>query len=153
MRQAVIGFFVLFLPQAVMGASIGHEGATPGIAIHDQKSPNSTMHLDSINILDKSLQHIGSRRDQYIGKISVERSGLRRSETGNIEVVAVIRNRTDYPLQIEGRVQFLDQNGLPIEKPSAWQRVYLSPQGVSAYREFSTTPDAKHYYVEIREGR
>ena len=55
---------------------------------------------------------------------------------------AVLRNRTDYPLQIEGRSQFFDADQVPIEEPSAWKRVHLPPNAVGTYRESSTKVEA-----------
>ena len=66
----------------------------------------------------------------------------------------MIRNRTDFPLQIEGRVQFFDESKAPVEGPTAWQRVFLPPQSVATYKESSTNVyDIGYYYIEIREGR
>lgn len=125
-----------------------NEGAQPGIRISDDRAPNAGVHLDTVVILDKSLQ------DRRSGKLAIERSGARRTQTGTLEAYAVIRNRTDHPLQIEGRTQFLDDLGVPVEAPSQWKRVYLDPQSVNAYRELSTSVQGvAHYYVEIREGR
>lgn len=137
---------------AVTGISLTacavHEGPSPGVRVDDARAPHATVQYDRVVILDDSLQ---SRRG---GKIAVESQGARRTATGTLEVYAVFRNRTDYPLQIEGRVQFFDQDKVPVEGPSAWQRVYLQPNAVQAYREASTrVHDVAHYYVEIREGR
>jgi hypothetical protein len=125
-----------------------NEGARPGARVNDDRAPDARLNLDTVVILDKSLQ------DRKAGKLAIESSGARRSATGTLEVYAVIRNRTDYPLQIEARTQFFDRDKVPVEGPTAWQRVHLDPQAVSAYRELSTrVQDIAHYYVEIREGR
>lgn len=125
-----------------------NEGAQPGTRISDERAPNARVNLDTVVILDKALQ------DRRSGKLAIERSGARRTETGTLEVFAVIRNRTDHALQIEGRTQFLDDLGVPVEAPSQWKRLYLDPQSVNGYREFSTRVNGvAHYYVEIREGQ
>lgn len=125
-----------------------NEGAQPGVRISDERAPNAGVNLDTVVILDKALQ------DRRSGKLAIERSGARRTETGTLEAYAVIRNRTDHPLQIEGRTQFLDDLGVPVEGPSQWKRLYLDPQSVNGYRELSTSVQGvAHYYIEIREGR
>lgn len=124
-----------------------NEGPRPGVRISDDRAPNQRLNLDTVVILDKSLQ------DRKSGKLAIENSGARRTAAGTVEAYAVIRNRTDFPLQIEGRTQFFDSLGLPLGAPSQWQRVYLDPQSINGYRELSTgTGEVAHYYIEIREG-
>ena len=124
------------------------EGASPGVRIDDARAPNATVQYDRVVILDDSLQSSRS------GKIAIESHGARRTASGTVEAFAVIRNRTDYPLQIEARVQFFDADKVPVEGPTAWQRVYLEANSVNAYREASTrVHDVAHFLVEIREGR
>ncbi len=123
------------------------EGPQPGLRVNDANAPYATVQYDRVVIVDKSLQ---SSRG---GKIAIENQGARRTPSGTVEVFATIRNRTDYPLQIEGRVQFFDADKVPVEGPSAWQRVYLGPNSIDAWRESSARTDIAHYYVEIREGR
>ena len=125
-----------------------NEGPRPAVRIVDERAPNQRLNLDTVVILDKSLQ------DRKTGKLAVENSGARRTATGTVEAFAVIRNRTDHPLQIEGRTQFFDSLGIPLGAPSQWQRLYLDPQSINGYRELSTgTGEVAHYYIEIREGR
>ncbi|MDH4582470.1 hypothetical protein E8F20_11385 [Pseudomonas sp. BN415] len=125
-----------------------NEGARPGVRVADERAPNAGINLDTVVILDKALQ------DRRSSKLAIENSGARRTATGTLEVFAVIRNRTDHPLQIEARTQFFDDLPVPVEGPTQWQRVYLDPQSVGAYREFSTRAQGiAHYYIEVREGR
>ena len=124
-----------------------NEGAAGGIRITDERAPNARLNLDTVAILDKSLQNDRS------GKLAIESSGGRRTATNTLEVYATIRNRTDFALQIEGRVQFFDAQGVPVEGPTAWTRVFLDPNGITAYKELSTRIDVVHYYVELREAR
>lgn len=115
------------------------EGPTPGSRVDAIE-----IKMNSVGILDKSLQK----------KIAVESTGSRRTPTGTLEVWNVLRNRTNYQLQLEGRVQFFDKDKAPVEGPTAWQRLILSPNSVLSYKEFSTNVmDIAYYYVEIREGR
>jgi len=135
-----------------------YEGPARAMKVDDGYSG---IRLNSVAILDDSLQRwyivestlTGPVGYGKIGKIAVENVGVKRSPTNNLEVYAVLRNRTDYPLQVQGRVQFFDEVQAPVEGPTAWQRIYLPPNSVAAYKEFSTRQDASYYYVEIREGR
>ena len=130
------------------------EGPAPGVRVRSNLAPDATLRMDSVVILDKSLQDWQGSQSRKRGKIAVERTGARRTETGTVEAWAILRNRTDHPLQIEGRVQFFDESQAPLEGPSAWQRVQLPPNSVETYRGNSTNVDrVKHYYIEIREGR
>lgn len=124
-----------------------NEGAAGGIRITDERAPNARLNLDTVAILDKSLQNDRS------GKLAVEASGGRRTGTNTLEVYATLRNRTDFVLQVEGRAQFFDAQGVPVEGPTAWTRVFLDPNGITAYKELSTRIDVAHYYIELREAR
>jgi hypothetical protein len=116
--------------------------------------------MNSVAILDQSLQIsyvyenglTGAKEYGHNGKIAVEATGARRTPTGTLETWAVLRNRTNWPLQVECNVQFFDKNGMPVEGPTAWQRIMLSPNAVNSYKEFSTA-DAASYYIQVREGR
>jgi hypothetical protein len=130
------------------------EGPAPGVMVRDGRAPQATVRMNTVNIIDDSLQNWQARPGAKHSKIAVESTNARRSETGTVEIWAVLRNRTDYPLQIEGRVQFFDRDQAPVEGPTAWQRVYLPPNSVATYKELSTkVMEIGYYYVEIREGR
>jgi hypothetical protein len=140
------------------------EGAAPGVRV-----PEVGIRYNSVGIIDKSLQDwdgpvfdptwssmfAGGRKERdKKSKIAVESTDSKRSGTGTLEVWAVLRNRTDHALQIEGRTTFFDAGKAPAEKPTAWQRVMLPPQAVATYRDFSTkVEEVNYYYIEIREGR
>lgn len=140
------------------------EGAAPGVRV-----PEVGIRYNSVGIIDKSLQDwdgpvfdppwssmfAGGRKERdKKSKIAVESTDTKRTPTGTLEVWTVLRNRTDHPLQIEGRTTFFDAGKAPAEKPTAWQRVMLPPQSVATYRDYSTkTDDVSYYYIEIREGR
>jgi hypothetical protein len=141
-----------------------HEGAAPGVRV-----PEVGIRYNSVGIIDKSLQDWtgpvfdppessmfnGDRKEHdKKSKIAVESTDSKRTATGTLEAWAVLRNRTDYPLQIEGRTTFFDASKSPAENPTAWQRVMLPPQAVGTYRDYSTkTDEVNYYYIEIREGR
>ena len=130
------------------------EGAAPGVQVRDPHAPYATVRLNTVNIIDKSLANWHGKEDEKYSKIAVEQTNSRRTATGTLEVWATLRNRTDYPLQIEGRSQFFDSDQAPVEGPTAWQRVFLPANSVATYKEFSTkVEDVAYYYIEIREGR
>lgn len=144
--------------------------------ILDNRAPVTGMRLNAVNIVDQSLhtkkvwatycegRRISTTSGDFTKdnpaelferfKITVENHNSRPTPTGTMEVWTVVRNQTDFPLQMEARTWFFDRHEIPSEKPTAWQRVYLPPQSIGNYREFSTPEqDAHHYFVEIREGR
>jgi hypothetical protein len=141
------------------------EGAAPGIRVEDPRQPYAQTRYNSVAIIDKSLQDWSHPRKKFlfweveeseknVGKIAAESTNSRRTSTGTLEVWAVIRNRTNYPLQIEGRTTFFDRDKVPCEEPTAWQRLYLQPNSAVTYRDFSTKlHEVNYYYIEIREGR
>lgn len=141
------------------------EGAAPAIHVVDPSQPYAGIRYNNVAIIDKSLQDWSNPKNKFLfwdtdeskknyGKISVESTNSRTTETGTLEAWAILRNRTDYPLQIEGRITFFNADKVPCEDPTAWQRVYLQPNAVEKFSGFSTkTGEVLYYYIEIREGR
>lgn len=157
---AVVGLCIIVLTSC-SASTLVTEGPAPGVMVDSSKAPHAGLRLNSVAILDKSLQRwyvyekSGEEAVEHgkVGKIAVEGTGARRSPTGTVEVWAILRNRTDFPLQIEGRVQFFAKDKAPLEGPSAWQRIVLHPNSITNFKEFSTNvEDVGYYYVEIREG-
>lgn len=144
------------------------EGPAPGVRVRDPRAPQAGIQLDRVVVLDRALQDWDAPRYEPVfleqlwppqhaqqhARLAVEQTNARRTATGTLEVWAVLRNRTDQPIQLEGRTTFFDAQQVPCEDPSAWQRVFLPPQGVATYRERSTQIEGvHHYYIELREGR
>ena len=124
------------------------EGAQMGVRVQDNNAPNARIQFDQVVILDKQLQN------SKAGKIAIEQQGARRTATGSLRVVVTVRNRTDFPQVLEARSSFFDSGFAPTEKPSAWTRVFLEPNGVASYEEFSMgAQNVAHYYVEVKESR
>lgn len=124
------------------------EGAQMGVRVNDQMAPNARIQFDQVVILDKALQN------SRAGKIAVEQQGARRNPTGTLKVVVMLRNRTDFQQVLEARTSFFDSGFAPTEKPSAWTRIHMEPNGVSTYEESSMgAQNVAHYYVEVRESR
>ncbi|OGU00925.1 MAG: hypothetical protein A2079_01365 [Geobacteraceae bacterium GWC2_48_7] len=136
-----------------------YEGPSPGIRIEEPSAPNAGIRYNSVAILDRNLQtsyvyEDGKMNQGNIGKIAVENAGARRSPTGTVEAWTILRNRTNHTQTIEGRVIFFDKNKGPLEGPTEWQRVFLPPNSINTYKEFSTSvTEVGYYYIEIREGR
>jgi len=83
----------------------------------------------------------------------IDKSGARRTATGTLEVWAQLRNQTGEPIELEARVRFFDRDRVPLEGPSGWTRMFLTPKGITTFRAFSTgTTEVIHFYVEIQEG-
>lgn len=124
------------------------EGAQMGLRVNDQMAPNARIQYDQVVILDKVLQNSKS------GKIAVEQQGARRNPTGTLKVIAMLRNRTDFPQVLEARTSYFDNGFAPTEKPSAWTRIHMEPNGTASYEESSMAAQTvAHYLVEVREAR
>lgn len=117
-----------------------NEGAYPAQRV---EHPQVRTRLNNVELLDASIAN----------KVEVQRSAASRTATDTVEVVAMFRNRTSYPLNVECRTTFYGKNEIPVDGPSAWQRVFLEPNGLASYRESSTKLDVAYYHVEVREGR
>ena len=145
-RLCMLAVMITALVLALVGCDqykVG-EGSYGATRVHSPMSPQTRVQLNNVALLDASIA----------GKLAVERSGARRNPTGTLEAWATLRNRTDFPIQVEGRVQFFDENEAPVEGPTTWQRIYLPPQGISHYKESSyKVYGISYYFIEIREGR
>jgi hypothetical protein len=119
------------------------EGSSAPVRIRDDNLPGTQIRWNNVSLLDKSIEN----------KILVEGTNSRRTATNTLEVWALLRNRTDYPLQIEARASFFDTSQAPLEGPTAWQRVMLPPNANGHYKEFSTRVNIGFYTIEVREGR
>ena len=82
--------------------------------------------------------------------ISVGNSGGRRSPTGTLEVFAILKNKSGRPVSFEARARFFEENGMPLDEDSAFERVSISPRGTGTFRALSMTPAARHYVIEVR---
>lgn len=154
--------FLLCSALIFSGCSLkGMEGPSQGVKVEESHEVNG-LKMNSVAILDRSLQRsyvyendvTGIREHGTIGKIAVESTGSRRTATGTLETWALLRNRTNHTLQVEGKVQFFDKDKAPIEGPSLWQRLVLSPNSTVSYKESSLGVEGiAYYYIEVREGR
>ena len=148
----------------------------PCMTILEEKPLKSGIEMNSVHIIDSSLEtkrifatycegvrigpsaqeqvETGTSADVTTYKITVEQYDSAVTATGTREVWAVLRNHTNFPLQVQGRTQFFDNNKTPSEAATAWQRVQLPPKSIGTYKEVSKqTESAAYYHVEIREQR
>lgn len=135
-----------------------YEGPSPGVRIEHPSAPNAGIRYNSVAILDRNLHtsyvyENGKIDHGNVGKLAVENAGSRRSQTGTVEAWAMLRNRTNFQQVVEGRVTFFDQSKGPLEGPTEWQRIFLPPNSIGTYKEFSTSvSEVGYFYIEIREG-
>jgi hypothetical protein len=119
------------------------EGSYQPVRIRDQKFPGSQILLNNVSLLDQEIAN----------KVTVESTNARRTPTNTLESWAILRNRTDYPLQLEARASFYDVHQAPLEGPTAWQRLYLPPNATAHFKTSSTRTDVGYYQIEVKEGR
>jgi len=121
-----------------------NEGTYRAKSVPSTKYSQTGVYWNNFVLTDKTISN----------KIAIEDQGSQRTETGTLEVWAQIRNRTDFPLQIEGRVQFYDHNQGPLEGPTEWKRLMLPANTIATWKESSVkTSEVAYYFGEIREGR
>ena len=150
---------------------VGCATTDPCVNILQEKPRVPGIQMNSVNIIDSSLYYemVGATYCNGVQiaanpgvqqnpvaryKVTVEQTESRRTTAGPMEVLTIIRNHTNFPLQIEGRTQFFDRNKSPVEDMSPWQRVQLPPKSIGTYKTVSTKRDeVEFFYVEIREGR
>jgi hypothetical protein len=163
--------FAVAIAVTLSGCSVTQipEGPSPGVRVPDSASGHPVIRYDTAVVIDKRLQSWEDREHKLglLGKvlkpsvearkfsrISVEKTECTRTETGTLQVRAMLRNRTDSTIQVEGRALFFNSQKSLVEGPSPWRRVFLPPQSLGQYHEFSAADSGiEHYYIELREGR
>ena len=127
----------------------------------DRHSPDqmaAPVTMNSIVFVDHSLNNQTTKSIfgfEYFTKnirVSVQRSGIKPSDTGLPEVWVMLKNHSSSAVQLEGRVQFFDQDKSPSENMSAWQRVYVPANSTVVYKEFAIKRTSSYYQIEFREG-
>lgn len=130
--------------------------------IYDDKieQRRESLTLNKVIFVDHDLNRIElkTRNNKTISKhqtikISLQKVGGRRSPTDTLEIWSVMKNHTDHDLQVEGRTMFFDRDEVPLDDQTAWKRMYIPANSFATYREYSISPEAAFYIVEIREGR
>ncbi|MDX1525715.1 MULTISPECIES: hypothetical protein [Pseudidiomarina] len=130
----------------------GYQGAHP-VQRTTTNEMNTIVFIDhQLNRTDITKTIFGERVQDTV-KVTLDRSGISNSATGQLEVWTMIRNRTDYDLQIEGKALFFDANQAPLMDETMWRRVYVPANGTAIYKETSLNDRAAYFLVELREGR
>lgn len=153
---------------------VGCATTNPCVNILQEKPQAPGIQMNSVNIIDTSLYYemVGATYCDGVRiapttadaaaqpntvaryKVTVEQTESSRTDTGTMEVLTILRNHTNFPLQIEGRTQFFDSNKSPVEGMSPWQRVQLPPKSIGTYKTVSNKrEEVEFFYIEIREGR
>lgn len=112
---------------------------------HDLNRVELRQHKDLINGTYQTTKQVI--------KVSLQKAGARRTATRSLEVYSVLKNHTDYDLQVEARTLFFDADQIPLNDQTAWKRVYLPINAFGTYKEFSVSPLASYFITEIREAR
>jgi hypothetical protein len=141
-KLAYICFSAAILAVFVSCNSFVKEGSFDPVRAADPNYPGTQIRWNNVAVLDRSIQQ----------KIFVQATNSRRTPTGTLEVWTILRNRTDYPLQVEARAAFYDESQAPLEGPTAWQRLYLTPNATAHYQTASTLVNIGYYTIEVREG-
>ena len=130
-----------FRPVASQGGYAGPEAATLDNETEGSLVP---LALDTVSLTDPAITN----------KVLVQKVFASRTSTGTVGITVRFANCTDFPLQVEGRTQFMAGDQSLTEPISGWKRVHLPPRALGSYTENSTNADqVAHYLVEIREGR
>jgi hypothetical protein len=118
------------------------------------KSPMPALVADiPDSVAPTPLNAVSVSDENILYKVMPRAVTARRTDTDTVQVIASIVNCTDYPLTVEARTQFYDEQEAPIENVTAWDRVMLSPRSTSVYRASSIGTTVASYTVELREGR
>lgn len=132
---------------------------TNGYSAHHPTQRTQTNELNTIVFIDHNLNRteiintaLGKKAKTTV-KITIDRSGFRSTDTGTAEIWAVLRNRTDYNLQVEGKAMFFDADEIPLDDESVWRRVHVPANGTAVFRETSLNDQAEFFLLELREGR
>lgn len=131
----------------------GYSGFNNPVQRTSTNELNSVVFIDhNLNRTDITKTFMGEKVTNTV-KVTLDRSGVNNTATGQLEVWTMIRNRTDYDLQIEGKALFFDANQAPLMDESMWRRVYVPANGTAIYKEVSLNNQAQYFLVELREGR
>lgn len=155
MKRQLLGVAVMVLTLAACQSTTtqnGYSGANP-VQRTTTNDLNTIVFIDhNLNRTDITQTAFGERVVETV-KVTLDRSGMSNTATGQLEVWTMIRNRTDYDLQIEGKAMFFDANKAPLMDESMWRRVYVPANGTAIYKETSMNNRAQYFLVELREGR
>jgi len=82
-------------------------------------------------------------------RVAVQSLHAARTASDTVEVGARLIHCGDTPGSVRIRTNFLREDRAPSEPASAWRTVYLQPRAIAQYQEYSTSPAAARYVIEI----
>lgn len=100
----------------------------------------SPVPLETVQLVDKKLQR----------KLMVQSVAAQKTQTDTVEVVARLVNCTSKPMQVQARINFMNDQMSPTEPVSGWRRLFLEPKAMGVYAEKSLARDPRHYLIEVR---
>lgn len=136
----------------IFACGCGESPSSQGIR-YDSRDAGLERKLDTVLILDSSLQYKDRTDKQWKSVIAVEATGSRRSPNDTLEAWAVLGNQINETLQLEVRTSFFDELSSPIGAPSSWTRLFMSENATENYSETSLDFEAYYYLIEVREAR
>ena len=81
--------------------------------------------------------------------VAVQQMFASRTTTDTVAVQVRFLSCADVPSQIRVRTSFMRADGMPVEPPSAWKTVYLTPRALGLYSETSVSREIGHYLLEV----
>jgi hypothetical protein len=129
------------------------EGATAGVRLDDEFRGGQALEYNTVHIKDRALQEWRGPREKDKGSaILVQKTNASLNPTGTVKAWAILENRTEQPLALQGRVLFFKRDESPLEDPGAWRVFHVPPLGVYNFEESSlrTVDQVGYYYIEIR---
>ncbi len=98
--------------------------------------------LSTVSLTDYTLRN----------RMLVQQVHGRRDVNGNLNVFVRYVNCTDYPMIVQSRTQFLDDQQTPSEPVTGWTRTVMPPNSLGNYQDVSIRrPPPHNFIVEVRE--
>lgn len=82
-------------------------------------------------------------------RVAVQQMYASRTPTGTVAVQVRFLSCADVSSRIRVRTSFMRSDGMPVEPPSAWKTVHLTPRALGLYSETSIGREIGHYLVEV----
>jgi len=83
--------------------------------------------------------------------VAVQQMFASRTPADTVAIQVRFLSCADAPSHIRVRTSFMRADGLPVEPPSAWRTVFLTPRALGIYSESSVSRDVGHYIVEVAQ--
>ena len=132
-----------------------NEGSAPGVRVARDSPHHVGIQYNTVQIIDRNLAQWRGPENTRFSAIAVEETNAKLSPANTISAWALLRNRTNVPIQIETRTTFFAHDKSPLEPPTAWTRQFLQPNSVLHYKSLSQTQVGQvgYYLIEVRQAR